>query len=345
MSEFFSGVTFAEQSVTPSDDAIVRRAALPDGILTGCALSYSGSMLTMGAGALLICGRLVRHTAAQSWSVVGANSGYARLVLTVDLSRTATKDAFDQVVDSVEYAATLDGFAALTQTDINATGTMYQIVVCTVSLGSTGITGIIPTGKQQTFPSLAALDTLTAAGNYRLDVPANDALISGVNFSKASVSVEAYDDSLAHQTLTAIRSGVRVMRSSTSGVYGPWSFINPPMTPGVEFRTTEKFNDKPVYTKLLAIDGTSFSSNIISVPHSIEGLDVCFSTDVAWKRTESTEGGWAQLPIADPDSSAKNGHVSYVGDTTITFFTGSTLRSRLYKSTEPVYVTLKYTKA
>ena len=35
----FTGVTFAEQRVTPADDAQIRRAILPDGILSGCELS------------------------------------------------------------------------------------------------------------------------------------------------------------------------------------------------------------------------------------------------------------------------------------------------------------------
>ena len=57
----FTGVTFAKQKVLPSDDAIIRRAILSDGILYGCEFSYSGSTLTMGAGHLLICGRQARH--------------------------------------------------------------------------------------------------------------------------------------------------------------------------------------------------------------------------------------------------------------------------------------------
>ena len=139
----FTGVTFAEQTVTPSDDAIVRRAILPDGILSGCELSYSGSTLTMAAGHLMACGRQIRHPSAQNWAVVDATSGYARLLLTIDLTRTATEEAFDQVVDSIEYASAEDGFVDLEQADINRSGTRYQVAVCVVSLGTGGITGIV----------------------------------------------------------------------------------------------------------------------------------------------------------------------------------------------------------
>ena len=143
MSELFTGVTFAHQKVSPSDDAIVRRAILPDGKLTGCEITYSGSTLTMAAGQLMICGRQIRNPSAQNWAVVDATSGYARLVLTIDLTRTATKEVFDQVVDSIEYATAIDGFVALEQSDINAAGTKYQVAVCVMSLGTGGITGIV----------------------------------------------------------------------------------------------------------------------------------------------------------------------------------------------------------
>ena len=142
MSTDFSGVTFQQQKISPSDDGLIRRKLLADGILYGCDMSYSGTTLTMAAGQLMICGRQIRHPAAQNWAVVDATSGYARLVLTVDLTRTSTKDTFDQVLDTIEYASSLDGFTALETSNINISGTRYQVVLCVVSLGTGGITGI-----------------------------------------------------------------------------------------------------------------------------------------------------------------------------------------------------------
>lgn len=142
MSANFTGVTFPYQKVTPANDAVIRRAIFDDGILTGCDLSYSGSTLTMTAGQLMICGRQIIHPSSQNWAVTEATSGYARLVLTIDVTRTSTKDTFDQVVDEIQYATDANGFADLTTADINATGTRYQVAVCVVSLGPGGITGI-----------------------------------------------------------------------------------------------------------------------------------------------------------------------------------------------------------
>lgn len=139
----FTGVTFAKQRVTPSDDAIIRRAILSDGKLTGCEISYSGSTLTMAPGQLLVCGRQIRHPSVQNWAVVDATSGFARLVLTVDLTRAATKETFEQVETSVEYASAEDGFVELEQSDINSSGIRYQVALCVVSLGVGGITGVV----------------------------------------------------------------------------------------------------------------------------------------------------------------------------------------------------------
>lgn len=143
MSDKFTGVTFAKQKVTPSDDGTVRRTMLTDGILSGCELSYSGSTLTMAAGHLMACGRQFRHPASQNWAVVDATSGFARLVATIDLTKTATKETFDQIDASIEYASAVDGFVDLEQADLNGSGSMYQVVLCVVSLGTGGITGIV----------------------------------------------------------------------------------------------------------------------------------------------------------------------------------------------------------
>lgn len=143
MSNFFKGITFPWQEVTPSDDAIVRRATLPDRCLSGCDLSYSGHTLTMAAGTMIVCGRQFRHTAAQNWSIVDASSGYARLLLTIDVTKASTEAAFDQISTSIEYAAAVDGFPELRQDDINGAGTIYQTVLCVIALGVGGITGIV----------------------------------------------------------------------------------------------------------------------------------------------------------------------------------------------------------
>jgi hypothetical protein len=75
--------------------------------------------------------------------VVDATSGFARLLVTLDLTKTSTEETFGQIEFSLEYAASEDGFLALVQEDINLSGAKYQIVAAVVSLGTGGITGIV----------------------------------------------------------------------------------------------------------------------------------------------------------------------------------------------------------
>lgn len=42
-----------------------------------------------------------------------------------------------------------------------------------------------------------------------------------------------------------------IQRTKFGGVFGPWEWVNPPMQLGVEYRTAERYNGKPVYMKLV----------------------------------------------------------------------------------------------
>lgn len=364
MSNYFQGVTFADQNVTPSDDGQLHRAMLPDGILSGCTFYTSGTTLTMGVGSLLLCGRQVRHAAEQSWNINGATSGFARLVLTVDLSRSATENIFDQVNDSIEYAASLTGFPELETADINTAGVRYQVAVCTVPLSSGGISGFIQNlpdlGKSGVYApagygpgqkevarvkSLADLDALTTTGDFGLLLPLSDSYIGGVDIRMSAVVVVAYDANTTLQTVSVIGTPTKLQRWRTGGSWGPWAVQNPPMALGGEYRTTEQWNGLPVYTKRLAFSASGFSSQNVSFAHGIENLDVCISADVLWKRTDTAGAGWRHLPASEYTTGALDGQIEDVTADQIKFRLGSELQYRMKQSTEPVYITLRYTKA
>lgn len=137
-----TGITFANQKITPSDDGRLYGAMLADGILTGCGITFAAATLSVAAGSLLIGTRELR-TSGETLSVTGATSGYARVIIDIDLTRAATKESFEQAQFQVEYAASPDAFPALVQQDINAAGTHFQSVFCVVSLSEAGITGIV----------------------------------------------------------------------------------------------------------------------------------------------------------------------------------------------------------
>ena len=52
--------------------------------------------------------------------------------------------------------------------------------------------------------------------------------------------------------MAVARTGTLLMvRHHRMGAWGEWEWVNPPMTLGQEYRTTERWNGKPVYTKII----------------------------------------------------------------------------------------------
>ena len=149
MSFPLSGVNFVDQLFTPTSDCALWRRCVADGVLDGFAISSAGSSLNVAAGWLMCGGKELQLASALTVPVTGAVSGYARLLATVDLSGTSSYDpdtgvnTFTQAFLSLEYNASRDGFASLTQEDLAGSGTVYQMVVCVMSLGAAGITGIV----------------------------------------------------------------------------------------------------------------------------------------------------------------------------------------------------------
>ena len=66
-------------------------------------------------------------------------------------------------------------------------------------------------------------------------------------------------------------------RRMTEGVWGEWEYINPPMQPGVEYRTTERWGGKPVYRKYVSYvttnQGADGTISGINIPHGITGME------------------------------------------------------------------------
>lgn len=178
-----TGITFANQKITPSDDGRLYGAMLADGILTGCGITFAAATLSVAAGSLLIGTRELR-TSGETLSVTGATSGYARVIVDIDLTRAATKESFEQAQFRVEYAASPDAFPALVQQDINAAGTHFQSVFCVVSLSEAGITGIVS--------SLGAAQV--PAGRIPTSIPGNagahNAIYRGKNLGSAVTAAQ-----------------------------------------------------------------------------------------------------------------------------------------------------------
>ena len=80
-------------------------------------------------------------------------------------------------------------------------------------------------------------------------------------------------DSKAFQLLTSEFSEKEfALRKKISGVWQPWEWVNPPMQLGVEYRTTERYFGKPVYTQVISIGAIGSGSG--NVEHGIPDISV-----------------------------------------------------------------------
>ena len=141
----FRGCTFEEQQVNSKDDGgLYREIFRKDGVLWGCEMTVTNDTLTIQPGRLIISGRVIRVDGATQIPFTGPiQNGYGQAVLTIDLSKTATKEAFDQIEASVVYSTT-SLFPELTQGEINTSNgdMVYQQELAVVSIAGGNITGI-----------------------------------------------------------------------------------------------------------------------------------------------------------------------------------------------------------
>ena len=119
----WEGITFAKQHPSPETDGMLRRAYLPDCILSGGSLLVIGSTLSMDAGAVIVCGRMLKMDGV--WQL-SDDQQIARLVLTVDVTNP---QQYGLSAD-LEYPDGNGSFADLQTDDINNGGSIYQAVLC-----------------------------------------------------------------------------------------------------------------------------------------------------------------------------------------------------------------------
>lgn len=134
MSIYLTPVTFEGKHIEPSADGAAWAACTTDGISSGCALTRSGSSLSIAPGKLIAAGRTARVDETKTFTLSG--SGYDRLVLTIDMTK---QNISQRVALDLENSQTLAGFPALVQNDINNAGTKYQFVICIIDIAGAGI--------------------------------------------------------------------------------------------------------------------------------------------------------------------------------------------------------------
>lgn len=114
------------------------------------------------------------------------------------------------------------------------------------------------------------LDNETNNGWYRWgnSVPANAPVMN--NYGGRGYGYMRVDNSTASnciQTVYTCYSGMencRQMRAKIGGVWKPWEWVNPPMMLGVEYRTTERWNGKVVYTKAISVGAAAEGNYVVN---------------------------------------------------------------------------------
>lgn len=95
---------------------------------------------------------------------------------------------------------------------------------------------------------------------------------ANTSITHGAAHVRVYDNKEAVQNLIRVTTGVEQVRRTTDGGV-TWSekYVNPPMNVGTEYATTEYYNGKTVYKKLVDF-GALPSSATKSVAHGIPSL-------------------------------------------------------------------------
>ena len=117
------------------------------------------------------------------------------------------------------------------------------------------------------------LDNIDGSG-WCVGIPA----IEGFSFGFSLVSHIKWNANYAQQTayLTPFTSGPAsynsvIRRFKTNGNWEPWEWVNPTMKIGIEYRTTERWNGKPVYAKLIDF-GSLPNISRKTISHNIQNV-------------------------------------------------------------------------
>lgn len=139
------------------------------------------------------------------------------------------------------------------------------------------------------------------------------------------------------QTVTLMDgNNTTIVRAYYDGSWGSWEYVNPPMELNTEYRTTERWDDKPVYQYLLKVTdiptGSSSSSGLKQVPMTSGMWNIIVDLQVTWVRPSLTTSGNALFV------NGAVGGFAYVASNNVAIKTYDNITDAT------VYVRLKYVK-
>lgn len=140
------GIVYDLQNIAASDMAKIywMYGGMRDGVISGCAMSYTNSAVNITAGYFSARGHLTKLSGTTSVSLPNASGGnlYCNLVYQIDLSQTASQSSFTQGSFIILTGST--SYPTVTQQDLDNGGTIYQLSFAKFIMGASGISSWQP---------------------------------------------------------------------------------------------------------------------------------------------------------------------------------------------------------
>ena len=149
------------------------------------------------------------------------------------------------------------------------------------------------------------------------------------NYEYASLLVVPRGTSVTQVYYNPIITCYMAVRVKSNNGWEPWEYINPPMSPGVEYRTVERWDGSPVYVKCVYCGEMADGAEI---EHGIQDINYVI-------RYEGTAAGLAMPRVFNHSlTDVWTSYVSFVDQTKIGLAAGTSVVGN------NIYVTIWYTK-
>lgn len=177
----------------------------------------------------------------------------------------------------------------------------------------------------------SSMSNLTIKNIY-IEVEANGLELSG---GRWMATIYRQHGSLAVVKALDLINGYERQTTITNGVVGEWEWVNPPMVLGTEYRTTEWWNGKPVYTKVIYM-GALHDNGTISISVNAKVTAVI---DIRGYIYNSVEKTYAPIVTASNGVLATYTWVSATEQDAFVY-----IRTLVAMPNREAYAVLKYTK-
>lgn len=167
---------------------------------------------------------------------LGAYTGKAEM--SGNVIKVECKDSTGRVMSGISLSAGIDGAGIDAPAGIN----------CEYYVDSVISDEVLTTWGDNTISSIFDFMSIHATKNICLNMTQ-----STMNGQSGVWFVTIMKEDIFGGTVKAVQQGKVMYKTMTSGTWNPWEWESPPMLPGVMYRTTKRYNGKPIYRQLNSI--------------------------------------------------------------------------------------------